>query len=209
MVVSGGCSNEEDVLCSDPSLDAAVLRSSHKEADTRFVLHEVGHIDNVVVSARDTGVLLLLLAHRVKLSSKVWTWAGTSKKPKYIPLEEVSANLLRNSLHCYNFTPSPAVTAPRSLICGHSKKTAWTVFTEHFDFFSSVGKDVLDADTIASAKKFVWRMHKTSEDSFDLACVVLLGNISSPEKLPPTSDAFKQHLERQHYETAVWGQARI
>jgi len=67
MVVSGGCSNEEDVLCSDPSLDAAVLRSNHKEANTRFVLHEVGHINNVVVSVRDTGVLLLLLAQRTKL----------------------------------------------------------------------------------------------------------------------------------------------
>ena len=97
MVVSGGCSNEKDVLCSDPSLDAAVLRSNHKEANTRFVLHEVGHVDDVVVSARDTCVLLLLMAHRAKLSSKVWTWAGTSKKPKYIPLEEVSANLPRSS----------------------------------------------------------------------------------------------------------------
>ena len=82
------------ILCSDPSLDTAVLRSNHKKADTRFVLYEVRHIDNVVVSAPDTGVLLLLLAHRAKLSSKVWTWAGTSKKPKYIPLEEVSANLI-------------------------------------------------------------------------------------------------------------------
>jgi len=71
MVVSGGCSNEEDVLCSDPSLDAAVLRSNHKEADTRIVLHEVAHVNNVVLSARDTGVLLLLLPHRAKLSSGV------------------------------------------------------------------------------------------------------------------------------------------
>ena len=38
---------------------------------------------------------------------------------------------------------------------------------------------------------------------------MLLDNISSPERLPPTSDAFKQHLERRHYQTAVWGQARI
>ena len=117
--------------------------------------------------------------------------------------------LVTRQVHCYNFTPSPAVTAPRSLICGHSKKTAWTVFTEHLDLLSSVGEDVLDADTIASAEKFACRMYETSEDSFDLACVVLLGNISSPEKLPPTSDAFKQHLERRHYQTAVWGQARI
>ena len=72
-----------------------------------------------------------------------------------------------------------------------------------------MGEDVLDADTITSAEKFACRMYKTSEDSFDLACVMLLGNISSPEKLPPTSDAFEQHLERRHYQTAVWGQAHI
>ena len=88
-------------------------------------------------------------------------------------------SLVTRQVHCYNFTPSPAVTAPRSLICRHSKKTAWTVFTEHFDLLSSVGEDVLDADTIASAEKFACRMCKTSEDLFDLACVVLLGNISN------------------------------
>ena len=86
----------------------------------------------------------------------MWTWAGTSKKPKYIPLEEVSVNLPRNSSRALlQFLPSPAVTAPRSLICGHSKKTAWTVFKEHFGLLSSVGEDVLDADTIASVEKFV------------------------------------------------------
>ena len=95
------------------------------------------------------------------------------------------------------------------MICGHSKKTAWMVITEHFDLLSSVDKDVLDADTIASAEKFACRMYKTSENSFDLACVVLLGNISSPEKLTPTSNVFKQHLERWHYQTAVWSRVRI
>jgi len=104
--------------------------------------------------------------------------------------------LVTRQVHCYNFTSSPAVTAPCSLNCGHSKKTAWMVFTEHFDLLSSVGEDVLDADTIASAEKFTCQLYKTSENSFDLACVVLLDNISSPERLPPTSDAFKQHLGR-------------
>ena len=31
--------------------------------------------------------------------------------------------LVTRQVHCYNFTPSPAVTAPRSLICLHLKKT--------------------------------------------------------------------------------------
>ena len=44
IVVSGsGCSNEADVLCSDPSLNVAVWRSNHEEAETKFVLHAVSH----------------------------------------------------------------------------------------------------------------------------------------------------------------------
>ena len=70
------------------------------------------------------------------------------------------------------------------------------VFTEHFDLLCWVDEDVLDADTIASAEKFACQLYKTSENSFDLACFVLLDNISSPEKLPLTSDACKLHLER-------------
>ncbi len=61
-VVSWGCSNEVDVLCFDPILDIAVLRSNHKEADTKFVLRAVslsGHVDIIVVSNRGTDVLLL------------------------------------------------------------------------------------------------------------------------------------------------------
>ena len=82
MVVSGGCADEEDVLCTDPALDVAILRSNHEEADTRFVLHAVnlnGIVDNILVSAKDTDVIILLLAHLSKIRSKVWIWAGTSK----------------------------------------------------------------------------------------------------------------------------------
>ena len=82
-------------------------------------------------------------------------------------------------------------------------------FTEHFDLLSSAGEDVFNADTIASAEKFVCRMYKTSEDSLDWARVVLFGKVSGPEKLPPTSDAFKQHLKRCHYQTVVWPHAHI
>ena len=154
---------------------------------------------------QDKDVLLLLLAHHAKLSSKMWISSGTSKKPKLIPLEVFWANLPRNSSS--SLLPIHAITGcdSTSFICGHSKKTAWKVFTEH----SLVGKDILDGDIIASAEKFVCRKYKTSEDSLDLARVVLFGKVSSPENLPPNCDAFKQHLKRCHYQTAVWRQAHI
>ena len=130
MVVSGGCSNEKDVLCSDPSLDAAVLRSNHKEADTRFVLHDVGHIDNVVVSPRTQACCYF--SWRIVLSSHQRCGHGQElqrSQSTYLWRRSQQIFLVARQLHCYNFTPSPAVRAPRSLICGHSKKTAWTVFT--------------------------------------------------------------------------------
>ena len=64
-----------------------------------------------------------------------------------------------------------------------------------------MGEDVLDGVAIASAEKFVCRMYKTSEDSLDLARVVLFGKVSSPENVPPNCDTFKQHLKRCHHQT--------
>ena len=54
-----------------------------------------------------------------------------------------------------------------------------------------MGEDVLVAVTIAFAEKLVCLMYETSKDSLDLARAALFGKVSSPEKLPPTSDAFK------------------
>ena len=60
---------KEDVF--DPIVDVSVLRSSHKEADTRFLLHAVSlnvYVGNV--HSRDADVGLHLLAHGVKLPSR-------------------------------------------------------------------------------------------------------------------------------------------
>ena len=58
----------------------------------RVVLHAIHHnrlFDNIIVSARNTDVLLLLLAHLNYIICTLWLWVGTSKKPKYIPVNKV------------------------------------------------------------------------------------------------------------------------
>ena len=40
---------------------------------------------NIIVSARDIDVLILLLAHFHEIKIDMWMSAGTAKKPKYIP----------------------------------------------------------------------------------------------------------------------------
>ena len=73
------------------------------------------------------------------------------------------------------------------IICGHSKKAFWKVFAKHFDL-PLVAKDISDANTITFAETFVFRcqMYKKSENSLDLDYVMLVGKVSSSEKLPST-----------------------
>ena len=69
------------------------LEGCHEEAHTRMILHCVkSRASSIVVAARDTDVLVLLLAHFNNTSCpRVWMKAGTSKEPKYIPIHLVAA----------------------------------------------------------------------------------------------------------------------
>ena len=213
VVVAGGCLVEDDVLCSNPSVDLSVLRSNHEDADTRIVLHLVqlnGHADMVIVSARDTDVLLLLLAHHARFTTDVWLWVGTAKKPKYFSLGDVFNQLPDLSI-ADALLPFHAITGcdTTSFISGHSKRTAWKTFVQHFGLLASVGDRALDADIISSAEEFLCKIYGVVNDTLDLARVELFGKDNRPERLPPTSDAFKQHLKRAHYQTKIWRQAHV
>ena len=59
-------------------VDRDKLKARHEEADTRLILHcTEKQAPSIVIAARDTDVLVLLLAHFHKMpSDKVWLKAG-------------------------------------------------------------------------------------------------------------------------------------
>ena len=80
-------------------LDVRALRGFHEEADTRIILHCI-HSDAefLVIACQDTNVLCLLIAHIDKMRYKqLWMKAGTSKKPKYLPIHPIRERL-KNSV---------------------------------------------------------------------------------------------------------------
>ena len=88
-----------EVQSSDVTSDISSPRARHEEADTRLILHAIQSQSNmVVVSARNTDVLLLLVSHfpRVQCTT-LWMMSGTSEKQKYVPIEAVYNNLPTNS----------------------------------------------------------------------------------------------------------------
>jgi len=95
LVVAGGFKEITDLKSSDPGMDTSLLQAAHEEADTRLILHCIHtNGETVVVSARDTDVLVLLIAHFDKMQcTQLWMKAGTSKKPKYIPIHNIHQGL--------------------------------------------------------------------------------------------------------------------
>ena len=64
IVVAGEFSDEERVESTNPEVDTSKFETCHEEADTRIVLHCVQNpADSIVVQARDTDILVLLIAH--------------------------------------------------------------------------------------------------------------------------------------------------
>lgn len=107
VVVSGGFTSETEVQSTDPSMNTDLMKSNHEEADTRIVLHCIHtNAKTIVVSARDTDILILLLAHYKRIScTQLWLKCGTLKKPKYVPVHDTWENLDLDD-HMYEIIPA-------------------------------------------------------------------------------------------------------
>ena len=73
---------EEDKALSTAGSDVSTLAATHEEADTRIIVHDLHtNLKTVVVCARDTDLILLLLHHYQRFQcDEVWVMAGTSAK---------------------------------------------------------------------------------------------------------------------------------
>ena len=94
IVVVGGFEEPTMVKTNSEILDTTALECTHEEADTQIIVHCIhSSVETVVVSARDTDVLLLL-AHFNKMKCKqLWMKSGTFTKPQYIPVHKIRENI--------------------------------------------------------------------------------------------------------------------
>lgn len=95
IVAAGGFNDEGRDEATDPTFDTDSLEAKHEEADTRIVLHCIrSRVETIVVSARDTFVLILLITyfHRMPCQ-QIWMKAGTAKDRNCIPIYAVVEKL--------------------------------------------------------------------------------------------------------------------
>ena len=125
IVVSGGFKESTTVKSSNKALGMTLLQATHEEADTRIVLHCVHtNTDQVVVSSRDTDVLILLVAHLASMQcNRLWMKSGTAKKQKYLPIHDIHKQYQQSQLD--ERIAFHAITGCDSVshLAGYGKKT--------------------------------------------------------------------------------------
>ncbi|KAG1701285.1 SH3 and multiple ankyrin repeat domains protein 1 [Nymphon striatum] len=212
IIVGGGFASETEVRSTDANMNTDLLERTHEEADTRVVLHCIhSNEQTIVVTARDTDILILLVAHFNKLTcSQLWLKAGTSKKPKYVPIHDIRKQL-GFSDQVYETIPAfHAITGcdAVSYFSGHSKKSAWNVFIEHNDLLKDLGRSLtLSTDVSDDAEKFICHIYKTSSKNCDQARVKLFSKCNAADSMPPSSAAAQYHIQRANYQSLVWIEA--
>ena len=189
-----------------------MLRANHEEADTRVVLHYIhAEAEDVVVAARDTDILLLLLAFFSSMKCKqLWMKADTSMQKKYFPIHEIRQKLSFPESVYSALLAFHAITGcdTVSYISGHTKKTAWSVFVKEHWLLQHLGEGELTTAKVHDAEEFVCKLyHVENVTKTDEARVQLFNRCKALEALPPTSDSLHGHIERAYYQTLIWRQS--
>ena len=202
------------------------LFSSQEEADTRMLLHAIdlsSTHDRLVVRSDDTDVLVLLLYYCSKnmLSKFVYMLAGhntpTINRQRYIPIHTMTTE--HGMEFCLSLPAAHALTGcdTTSSFYQTGKRTACTKLEQHVKkknpSLTTFGiQNDLEAD-ISSARSYVLSFYgKKAEtcSSLDQLRYVLASTTDKPaSQLPPTEDAFKQHVLRARYQTRIWCQSHV
>ena len=213
IVTSAGFDNELEVWSSNDTVDTSQLSSTQEEADTRIVLHAINSgFKYIVVSCKDTDVLVLLASHfhRINCIEELWMKTGTQKKPIYIPVHNVVKSIPQSVLE--TLIPFHTLTGcdTTSFIAQHSKKTAWDTLVHHSHLIQNLGNHPLEEPDYKMIEKFFCALYgMPEEDDINLVRFKLFFKKKNPNALPPTQDALISHIDRSHLQSLIWIMAHI
>ena len=229
IVLAGGFKNASSVKMTTRAgvSNLPNLFSSHEEADTRMLLHAV-HLsstcERITVRCDDTDVLVLLLYYvsMGMLGTSVYMYTGhnttTRDRRRYIPVCSIADRVGKDL--CQNLPAAHALTGcdTTNSFFKIGKRIAYSKLIEHVkarpDIFKKFGlSDDIEED-ITVARVYVVDMYSSKKtrqcSNLDKLRYILASTTDKPAaKLPPTEDAFIQHVKRARYQVAIWCQSHV
>ena len=195
---------------------------NHEEADSRIFLHvhdaALQH-DRVLIRSVDTDVFVLAVAQIQRIPNKeIWLAFGTGKHFRYFPIHDIARSL--GPERSFALPAFHALTGcdTVSFFGGKSKKSVWdtwNAFPEVTRSFLEIatGPDKLSNECTQTLERFVVLLydHGSQLTSVDDARQQLFCKRSrSIDRIPPTSDALRQHILCAAYQGShVWSQVHM
>lgn len=214
LVIACGFENGEEcrIITHSHVYQNVELSCNHEEADTRLIVHlneESRSFENIVVQSDDTDVLVVVLYYVAVFSElfrdkKIYVQTGhfnqTTNKLRYIDVNSIASKL--GSDFCSYLPAIHALTGcdTTSAIFKIGKKTAFDVAwkkKEQITNFSKFHESNLE-DVLRMSRNFVTKLYKHDniENLDDLRRLITLRSLKWSAELPPTEDAFRQHVLR-------------
>ena len=227
LIIAGGYPNGEAVreITHKGSRYMEDLFSTHEEADTRMILHaiHVSSFPRTVIRCDDTDVLVLLLYYRNRgeLSNDVYMHTGHAGKfvsrERFIPVTKIAEALGKGICSVLPAAHANTGCDTTSGIFKLGKRTAYTIFLKHQETLIPLTEfHSLDVDaSLEAARKLVLLMYgkgmkrKACETLNELRFQMATLTDKPVSSLPPTDDAFMQHVLRAKLQTIIWCTSHI
>lgn len=211
LIIAGGFENPTHVflITTSQNLQLEELASNHYEADTRIILHvlsEAKQYKKILVRSVDTDILLLLLHYYTTSSTlnmcKLFIELGRSNTKRYISITDLSKKLGRNV--CTSLLSMHALTGcdTTSAFYKIGKRTAFDILIKYIEAFKQLSTitTVTEEYAFEIASEFIIKLYKPKKTNIrtlnELRLYLTQYSNKPASELPPTDDAFLQHLKR-------------
>lgn len=224
VILAGGYkrSNEAKIIQENGCHDDHELYSEHDEADTRMVFHAIrlsSNYDRIIIRSDDTDVLIILLyfCSVGKLAAQVFMHAGhsgqTTNRERYIPVTQLVETLGNAFIQCLPALHAITGCDTTSSTYMIGKKKAYTKLKQNMDILKDLrhfGEGYsFDVNCATKLMLTLYGQRKRDTGEYcstlnELRYILATQTDMAAAQLPPTDDAFKQHVMRAAFQTAIW-----
>ncbi|KAL7380780.1 hypothetical protein ABVT39_023998 [Epinephelus coioides] len=228
IILAGGFEKGEEVKSVSKTGVSCLtsLYSDQEEADTRMVLHAIHLAESyscVIVRCDDTDVEVLLIYYASKGmfgSSIVYMHAGHGMRERYVPINTISEKLGKDMSSCLPACHALTGCDTTSSLYRIGKTTAFTKLKTHLSELKDLAHFGLSAcleDSLPVAREYALLLYGKKKKENGRICtnldelrfITASTTDAASASLPPTEDAFEQHVQRAMYQTAIWCHSHI
>jgi hypothetical protein len=213
-VVTSGGFIQQNTAESSHEADVSLLEASHEEADTHIIMHGIAAkkegYKRLIVSCRDTDVLVLLVHFTNKLPQEIWFRTGTARQRRFVAVHDINfRQTIRQNLPAYHALSGCDTV---SQLSGQGKKSAWKTFQKHAPLLDDLGHGPMSAGTVEQTEELICQLYfpTTNETSInEMHYTLFLRGDKDAEKLPPRQKSLQRHIKRAHHQATIWYLAAV